>query len=192
MELIRVLRNGIGLKPAHKGEDLNAQTACGSAYANFVMTPRKGLSFYDGSEASVKLKDIALGVMLAKLTGANNEKVGWDDVESCLISLDAIQRAGVKAFQDGKGETVFPDVNAVHWAVEDINIKALADIVVAAVSPLKIVFIARYDMVAQYDFLVETGKIPPAQFGERATKDLVNLRGHPKYQRAIDALRTAE
>jgi len=126
--------------------------------------------------------------MLAKLSGAEKEKTSWDDIEGCLVPLEAIQRTGATVFQDGKGETNFADVNLVHWAVERITVKALSAIVEAAVSPLNIVFINRFDLVAEYDRLVERKELAEIQFGERASKDLDEVRKHKRYRRSVAAL----
>lgn len=188
MELIRILRKGIGLQSCEKGTDVSAETVCASAFANFSVAPRRGLSFYDGSDSPVSLRRIALGVMLAKLTGVEKDKTSWDDIEGCLVSLEAIERTGATVFRDGKGETNFTDVNSVHWAVERLTVKALSSIVEAAVSPLNIVFVNRYDLVAEYDRLVEMNELSAVQFGDRAAKDLDEVRKHKRYRRSRVAL----
>jgi len=126
--------------------------------------------------------------MLAKLTGVEKDKTSWDDIEGCLVSLEAIQQTGATVFQDGKGQTSFADVNCVHWAVERLTVKALSAIVEAAVSPLNVVFINRFDLVAEYDRLVERNELAAIQFGERASKDLDEVRKHKRYRRSRDAL----
>jgi len=126
--------------------------------------------------------------MLAKLTGVEKDKTSWDDIEGCLVSLEAIERTGATVFRDGKGETNFTDVNSVHWAVERLTVKALSSIVEAAVSPLNIVFVNRYDLVAEYDRLVEMNELSAVQFGDRAAKDLDEVRKHKRYRRSRVAL----
>jgi len=130
--------------------------------------------------------------MLAKLTGRDRENVTWDDVESCYISLDAIKATGVKVFQDGKGETLFPDVNAAHWAAEEISVSSLFSIVNAAVTPLNTKFIGKYELVATYDHLVERKEIAELQFGVKAMDDLSNVREHKMYTRKRAELVRAE
>jgi len=181
--LIRILRKGIGLQSCDKDKDVCAETVCASAFANFTVAPRRGLSFYEGSNEPVPLKRIALGVMLAKLTGADRDKTSWDDIEGCLVSVEAIKKTGATAYQDGKGETAFNDVNGVHWAVEKLTVKALSEIVEAAVSPLRIIFVPRYELVAEYDYLVERQQLTAVDFGERASKDLDEVRNHRRYRR---------
>lgn len=126
--------------------------------------------------------------MLAKLNGKDKETVTWDDVESCFIGLDAIKASGVDVYQDGKGETIFADVNAVHWAVEKVTVKALAEIVAAAVTPLRTVKVAKYNLIAIYDHLVEKKVIEAMEFGQQALEDLIDIRKHRKYKRVKSEL----
>lgn len=191
MDLMRVLQQGLKLQ-TKDGALPTDDTICGSMAQHFKVSPSGSLSFYQTGDADGPAADrIALGVMLAKLVSrrSNNR---LDDVDACLVSADAINETGVKAYKDGNGETPLQDVNLAHWAVDEVTIGRLAKIVVATLTPeYRDSFISRYVITRAFDKASAAGELAGVTLDQQSLDDLEAARKHKAYRRLVQAEQAA-
>lgn len=180
MSLMRVLQSGLKLQ-TRDGAISTGDNICGSMAKHFQVSGSGELSFYQvisGSEPSAER--IALGVMLTKVRGG---RARVDDVEACLIDEDAVQATGVHAHQDKGGETPLPDVNEMHWAVENVTIRRLAELIVAALNPKKELYVSRAELAFALDKLRETAECPDLGLSDQVLDDLAEIRKTKAYKK---------